>query len=100
MNAQAGNASHIKTTLAVFDASAGTYADGLGNGLCEVCHTTTAYYKSDGSGFTHNDGTVCTTCHTHQGGFVPPVVLADTPHDVITDCTLCHDPGTYVDGQQ
>ncbi len=40
--------------------AAGEYADGLGNGLCEVCHDTLTldYYNSDGSGFPHNDGSV------------------------------------------
>jgi len=45
------------------DASAGT-------GLCEVCHTTTAHYTRDGSGTPH-DTDLCTTCHTHAGGFFP-----------------------------
>ena len=69
-----------------------TYQVGDGSGLCEVCHTATAHYQSDGSGTTHyaND---CLSCHTHADGIVIPAVLdlADTPHDGITTCDSCHD---------
>ena len=41
---------------------------------------------------------VCTNCHTHGGGFVPPVDPADTPHNTITDCTECHDGDDYSAG--
>ena len=97
MRAQGTNLSHIKTTLAVFTANAAgsDFAPGTGAGICETCHTTTTYYNDSGTGAAHETG-VCTTCHTHDTGFTPPNDPADTPHDGITDCTLCHDPGTYV----
>jgi predicted CxxxxCH...CXXCH cytochrome family protein len=44
---------------------------GVEDGICEVCHTTTSYYKADGSGASHNLGTNCTTCHPHGSGFAP-----------------------------
>ncbi|MBX3025013.1 hypothetical protein KF840_08900 [bacterium] len=42
-----------------------------GTGLCEVCHATTTYYNSEGTGaphFTNN----CVVCHTHAAAFAPP----------------------------
>lgn len=48
----------------------GDGADGATNdGICEVCHTTTSYYKSDGTGAAHNVGSNCMDCHTHEGNF-------------------------------
>ena len=36
------------------------------NGICNVCHTSTAHYTSTG-GDGHNSGTRCTQCHKHTG---------------------------------
>ena len=34
----------------------------------------------------------CLSCHTHDTGMaIPPLDLADTPHDTITVCDECHD---------
>jgi len=41
-----------------------------GTGLCEVCHTTTRFYSSDGTGDPHFD-LPCYTCHTHPRSFIP-----------------------------
>src|SRR5262245_51030445 len=41
-----------------------------GTGLCEVCHTTTRFYRSDGTGESHFGG-ACYTCHPHPVGFLP-----------------------------
>jgi predicted CXXCH cytochrome family protein len=41
-----------------------------GTGLCEVCHTTTRYYRSDGTGAPHF-GLPCYPCHEHAVGFLP-----------------------------
>jgi predicted CXXCH cytochrome family protein len=41
-----------------------------GTGLCEVCHTTTRYYRSDGTGEPHF-GLPCYPCHPHPLGFLP-----------------------------
>jgi len=51
----------------------GSFNDGEGtdDGICQVCHTNTAYHKYDGTGAPHNDGTNCTTCHPHSAGFLP-----------------------------
>lgn len=55
---------------------AGSFADGTGavDGVCEVCHTSTKYYKSSGGYRVHKNGTDysgrdCTKCHRHENGF-------------------------------
>jgi predicted CXXCH cytochrome family protein len=40
------------------------------NGVCQVCHTTTRFYRSDGSGDQHFPF-ACFTCHHHAAGFEP-----------------------------
>lgn len=60
--------------------------DGLGaggtdstpDGICQVCHTTTNYWRADGSGIEHNAGQDCLACHEHKNGFLP-------------SCNSCHD---------
>ena len=52
---------------------------GTEDGVCEVCHTSTSYYLADGSGSTHNLGTDCITCHSHNTNFAAP------------SCHGCHD---------
>lgn len=54
-------------------------------GVCQVCHTQTAYWKNDGSAVTHNADKACTQCHKHSSGFL------------VTGCTACH-PGAEPDG--
>ena len=41
-----------------------------GTGLCEICHTTTTFYRGDGSGDEHFPFP-CFTCHPHANGFSP-----------------------------
>jgi predicted CXXCH cytochrome family protein len=41
-----------------------------GSGICEVCHTTTIFYPSDGMGEPHFTFP-CYTCHPHGAGFAP-----------------------------
>jgi predicted CXXCH cytochrome family protein len=41
-----------------------------GSGVCEVCHTSTRYYRSDGGGEPHFTFP-CYTCHPHPAGFAP-----------------------------
>ena len=41
-----------------------------GTGLCEVCHTTTRFYRSDGSGEPHFS-LPCYPCHSHAVSFLP-----------------------------
>lgn len=41
-----------------------------GTGVCEVCHTTTRHYPSDGMGEPHFT-LPCYPCHAHPRGFLP-----------------------------
>lgn len=43
--------------------------DGSPDGICQVCHTQTAYWRNDGSGADHFNGWRCTICHPHDQGF-------------------------------
>ncbi|TAN43007.1 MAG: CxxxxCH/CxxCH domain-containing protein, partial [Nitrospirae bacterium] len=52
-------------------ANNGADGDATYDGICEVCHTATTYYKNDGSGGAHNTGANCAQCHDHIGGFKP-----------------------------
>ncbi len=60
--------------------------DGVYDGICEVCHTATKYYRRDGSGFTNHSGGVdysrasCIECHRHSEGFAykPPTFETNT----------------------
>ncbi len=45
-------------------------ASAPGAGLCEVCHTSTQFYRADGTGDAHFT-TTCITCHSHATGFLP-----------------------------
>jgi len=51
----------------IIGGQAGGYVDESGSsspqGLCQVCHSTTAYWKNDGSRTTHNSGAICGDCH-------------------------------------
>jgi len=41
------------------------------DGICEICHTQTDYYRANGKGLEHNTGSNCISCHTHENGFMP-----------------------------
>ena len=41
-----------------------------GTGICEVCHTSTAHYRADGTGTAHFTNS-CLPCHRHGDGFDP-----------------------------
>lgn len=57
--------------------------DGTRDGICEVCHTTTAYHTGDADdGTTHYDGQKCTGCHAHNDA---------TTSFPKPDCAACHD---------
>jgi hypothetical protein len=45
-------------------------ASAPGSGICEVCHTTTRFYRADGSGEAHFSLS-CLPCHRHEAGFSP-----------------------------
>ena len=58
----------------VGDPTSGVMADatdGVSTGVCEVCHTTTAHHRNDGSQLpdSHHDSDNCTQCHLHTEGF-------------------------------
>ncbi|MCD4729278.1 MAG: CxxxxCH/CxxCH domain-containing protein [Bacteroidales bacterium] len=67
----------------VFTALTGTnsFADGDGtyDGICEVCHTGTSYFRNDGNAPDQNhtanggpmDGQNCIGCHPHNAAFAP-----------------------------
>jgi hypothetical protein len=42
-----------------------------GTGICEVCHTTTKFYRADGIDQPHFTFS-CLPCHLHERGFQPP----------------------------
>jgi hypothetical protein len=45
-------------------------ASAPGTGICEVCHTTTRFYRADGTGDPHFTFS-CLPCHLHAQGFRP-----------------------------
>ncbi|RJR19561.1 MAG: hypothetical protein C4581_04740 [Nitrospiraceae bacterium] len=96
--------STVRGKAVVFTAltGAGSFADGGApfNGICEVCHTQTNHHRASGTapgGQSHNDGTNCTTCHTHGGGFSDQNsgYQVPAPHNTAL-CTACHTPTDYV----
>ncbi|MFQ5413217.1 MAG: cytochrome c3 family protein, partial [Phycisphaerae bacterium] len=104
----------------------GSFDDGdpaANDGVCQVCHTTTAYHRYDGSAPPHNDGANCTTCHPHASGFLPTAGSCQDCHQVAqgprrpvvpefawashhlqgaalddADCTVCHDMSQHQQG--
>lgn len=75
----------------VFTAETGTnsFADGDGtyDGICEVCHTTNAstyHYNTAAGDHSHEAGTNCTDCHTHDTDFAAPAC---------SDCHIANFPG-------
>ncbi len=58
-----------------------------GSGICEVCHTETNFYRSDGSGAPHfTSSCIAQFCHAHEAGFAvvgPPPT--DTPQPTATN---------------
>jgi hypothetical protein len=57
------------------------------NGVCQVCHSQTLFWRKDGSRADHFSGQQCTVCHEHEQGFKAKG----------GDCASCHlttDPDT------
>lgn len=50
-------------------------ASNPGTGVCEICHTTTRFYRADGIDLPHFT-LPCITCHTHASGFATPLAPA------------------------
>jgi hypothetical protein len=81
-------------------------ADPYIRGICNVCHTLTDHHRNDtmaavapgdldanGNYVGHNNGTRCTDCHTHVGGFAPTGGTPAAPHDTqsfVDNCNFCH----------
>jgi predicted CXXCH cytochrome family protein len=61
---------HFDNLLGRVDGSFAS-ATAPGTGICEVCHTQTSFYRSDGTGDSHCAFS-CLPCHGHGGGFEPP----------------------------
>lgn len=50
--------------------NSGADGDSTYDGVCEVCHTATTYFRNSSSGYsTHMLGRKCTQCHKHSDGF-------------------------------
>ena len=66
-----GRALMIALSVAGLAACTYSFADGddVYDGICEVCHTRTAYHRSDGSGARHHDRAACTRCPSHANAF-------------------------------
>jgi predicted CXXCH cytochrome family protein len=66
-----GDRRNVEFTTVTGHADGGfTSASDPGSGLCEVCHTETQFYRSDGTGDPHFTFT-CFTCHPHSNAFSP-----------------------------
>ena len=92
------------------------------NGVCQSCHTGTLYHTRTAGDHSHETGTVCTDCHSHQSGFAPSggcidchkdpkgpgnyrrevdVEFGAGNHHVVgvavtnTDCEVCHDQNSH-----
>lgn len=44
-------------------------ANGVYDGICEVCHTATKHHKNEAPDTTHHTGATCTRCHLHTDNF-------------------------------
>ena len=51
------------------DDESGTGTDPTPNGVCQVCHTQTKFWRSDGTRANHFSGEYCASCHEHDKGF-------------------------------
>lgn len=85
---------------------AGSFADsdGTHDGICEVCHTLTSYYRRDGSVVGNHSNTAdytgsdCTSCHKHSDGFVSYTTLTvATPVSVVSLLPDKTSPATFGD---
>ncbi|HTY27685.1 MAG TPA: cytochrome c3 family protein, partial [Mycobacterium sp.] len=115
----APGANLIRTDIRRPDGTKGTivYSPGVfvqpgGNGVCQTCHTTTPYYRNDGTLQTHHVGESCMSCHTHEQQFFVDMTTGsddgtgdhyDTTSQAYTDhtasgaCVRCHTNGGFQD---
>jgi Concanavalin A-like lectin/glucanases superfamily len=65
-----------KSVMFLGSSGPNSFADGDGvyDGICEVCHTKTKYFRNNGTGIDQNhggrNGTNCISCHNHTNGFI------------------------------
>ena len=68
--------------------------DATPTGLCQVCHTRTNHWRTDGTLADHFQGRQCTNCHDMLEGFVPSAdhstILLDANHESGNTCQGCH----------
>ena len=57
--------------------------DSTPDGICQVCHTQTRFWRNDGSLTSHYSGQNCIICHDHRNGFVHGGGAG-------TSCETCH----------
>jgi len=71
-----GTAVDFSSPNAMANDESGSGVDPTPNGICQVCHTRTTHWRSDGTLANHFNGWDCVTCHPHTQGFkpVPPPV--------------------------
>ncbi|HZP43656.1 MAG TPA: hypothetical protein VFD84_19380 [Candidatus Binatia bacterium] len=69
----AGGAAAVGFTGDLSGRADGSFASASapGTGVCEACHTTTRFYRADGTGEPHFTFS-CLPCHRHTSGFEPP----------------------------
>ncbi|NOQ24652.1 MAG: CxxxxCH/CxxCH domain-containing protein [Bacteroidales bacterium] len=88
-----------KTVVFTSETSTNSFADGDGtyDGICEVCHTTNTknyHYNSATGDHSHEAGSNCTTCHTHDTDFTAPACsdchIANFPNWGTADSHFAH----------
>lgn len=68
--------------------------------ICVVCHTTTKYYRRDGTGFVNHsggynyNGTNCTICHRHSNGFAKYTTSQPEPISQSSQSSGTNSPAT------
>ena len=83
-----------------FDSQDGLVDSGSGaatTAICQVCHTQTTYWRNDGTLATHNDGSLCSSCHTIAAGFKPNYPDHDEFIARPTSCGSCHNQPQVVE---
>jgi len=86
----------------------GTGTDPTPDSVCQVCHTQTDHWRSDGTLANHFSGWRCTICHVHDQGFkyVDPGCLSpSTPEETVNvldqwNVDVQGDAGSTLYGQQ
>jgi hypothetical protein len=57
------------STMAINDELGPDGTDSTPDGICQVCHTMTIHWRSDGTFSNHFSGWNCILCHPHEKGF-------------------------------